>query len=339
MMNPRLDLALSGGDALPASGDVLVIGPHSPADLADLPKDRLLVVQGFFPDHEVFLGQGFRIVPALAEAGDGFSAAIVFMPRSRSEARARVAEAAARVRPGGPVWIDGQKTEGIDTMVRDLRTRAPISAPIAKAHGKIFSFPAGAGFDDWLATQLHPVPGFITVPGVFSADKPDRGSDLLAAALPAGLKGSVVDLGAGWGYLAAAILSREGVTHLDLVEADYAALACARQNITDPRAAFHWGDATKFRPESRPQTVVMNPPFHTGRAADPSLGAAFIAAAAGILSLSGTLFMVANRHLPYEAALASRFREVEELKGDGAFKILRASKPLTRPQTPGRPAR
>ena len=33
---------------------------------------------------------------------------------------------------------------------------------------------------------------------------PDRGSALLAAALPAKLGGKVVDLGAGWGYLSRA---------------------------------------------------------------------------------------------------------------------------------------
>ena len=53
--------------------------------------------------------------------------------------------------------------------------------------------------------------GFTTVPGVFSADAPDRGSVLLAAALPAKLPARVADLGAGWGYLSRAILARDGV--------------------------------------------------------------------------------------------------------------------------------
>ena len=71
----------------------------------------------------------------------------------------------------------------------------------------------------------------------------------------------------------------------------------------------------------------MNPPFHTGRAADPALGIAFIAAAARALTGSGQLWMVANRHLPYEAALRDRFKTVEELGGDAAFKLFHATRP------------
>ncbi len=117
-------------------------------------------------------------------------------------------------------------------------------------------------------------------------------------------------------------------TSLDLVEADHAALTCAEANITDPRAQFHWADATVFRPERRYQGIVTNPPFHTGRAGDPALGQAFIRAAADMLTPEGTLWLVANRHLPYEKALSEHFREVAELGGDGGFKVLCAQRPI-----------
>ena len=74
-------------------------------------------------------------------------------------------------------------------------------------------------------------------------------------------------------------------------------------------------------------TVVMNPPFHSGRTANPALGKAFIAAAARMLAPSGQLWMVANRHLPYEATLEDLFGKVEEITGDNRFKILRAERP------------
>lgn len=118
------------------------------------------------------------------------------------------------------------------------------------------------------------------------------------------------------------------------MEAEHAALEAARRNVTDPRARFTWGDATVARPEPV-NHVVMNPPFHPARAADPALGAAFIAAAAASLTPSGSLWMVANRHLPYEAALAAEFGRVEELPGgDTRFKLIHASKPLAK--KPGR---
>jgi 16S rRNA (guanine1207-N2)-methyltransferase len=142
------------------------------------------------------------------------------------------------------------------------------------------------------------------------------------------MKGHVVDLGAGWGYLARAVLTREGVAAVDLVEAEALALDCARRNVTDPRARFHWADALTFRPDRPADAVVCNPPFHAARAADPALGAAFIRAAAAMLSPAGTLWLVANRHLPYAPVLSESFREVEEIGGDGAFRLTRAARPV-----------
>ena len=179
---------------------------------------------------------------------------------------------------------------------------------------------------DWLA-KPHRVEGFQTLPGIFSADGPDRGSVLLAGALPAKLGGKVADLGAGWGFLAAEILKRPGVKKLDLVEAEADALDCAKVNITDPRARFHWADATTWRPETLLDAVVTNPPFHTGRAADPALGAAFIRAARRMLAPDGSLWLVANRHLPYDAVLADCFLDFKDVAGDGAFRVIHAIKP------------
>jgi 16S rRNA (guanine1207-N2)-methyltransferase len=72
----------------------------------------------------------------------------------------------------------------------------------------------------------------------------------------------------------------------------------------------------------------MNPPFHAGRATDPSLGRAFIQSAARILAPNGKLWMVANRHLPYETTLSECFRNVDMIGGNGAFKVFHANRPL-----------
>jgi 16S rRNA (guanine1207-N2)-methyltransferase len=108
------------------------------------------------------------------------------------------------------------------------------------------------------------------------------------------------------------------------------ALDCARRNIADQRAEFHWADATTWAPAQTPDSVVMNPPFHIGRRGEPALGQAFIAAAAAVLGPSGHLWMVANRHLPYESALNDLFVKVEETSGTSKFKVLHAHRPVRR---------
>lgn len=311
----------TGALTLPAEGRIAVYRPVIGDDLSALPRERVVVLTGFKPDHDHF-AQTYAVTPA-----PPYAAALVCLPRSREAARALLAQAAAEVVPGGVIVVDGQKTDGIDTALKDLRARVDLSASLSKAHGKLASFAAGADLYDWAAKPTVIEGGFQTLPGVFSADGPDRGSALLAAALPARLGPKVGDLGAGWGYLSRAVLAREGVKRLEVVEAEADALACARINITDDRVRFHWADATSFRPENLLETVVCNPPFHTGRAADPALGLAFIRAARRMLAPDGALWLVANRHLPYDAALAEAFLDVTDIAGDSGFRVIRATKP------------
>ncbi len=235
---------------------------------------------------------------------------------------------AVELAAGGPVVVDGQKTDGVESMLKDCRKRVDVAPVLSKAHGKLFAF-SGGDFADWAVDPTGQAieGGFVTVPGVFSADAPDPGSVILAAALPPDLPKTVADLGAGWGYLSRAILARKGVATLHLVEADHAALDCAKRNIDDARAQFHWADAVQFRPDTPLDGVVTNPPFHTSRSADPGLGRAFIAAAAAMLKPSGRLWLVANRHLPYEAEAQKLFQSVTEIAGDNRFKVLLAAKP------------
>jgi 16S rRNA (guanine1207-N2)-methyltransferase len=330
MRSVRIAFALdTGALSLPPSGRIAVFRPRAGDDLSVLPRDRVLVVTGFKPDHDAFSALGL----ACTRKPEGsFAAALVCLPRAKAQALALIAQAMAAVDPGGSVIIDGQKTDGADGVFRQCRAAGlTVGDALSKAHGKIFSIAASAAPAGWAAVP-QVVDGFTTLPGVFSADGPDRGSVLLAQALPAKLGARVADLGAGWGYLSRAILAREGVTELHLIEAESDALDCARINITDPRARFHWADATRFHPDRAFDTVVMNPPFHTTRDADPGLGAAFIRAAAAMLTPGGWLWMVGNRHLPYDPVLTECFREVEQIGGDSAFRLYRAARPhKTRP--------
>ncbi len=325
MPDSRLTTAIDSGTLALPEGEILVFRPAAGADLTALPRERTRIRHGFRPDIDWWEGQGYTV--ETASEGRGADVAVVYLPRSKPLARALVAEAA---RTAPLVIVDGQKTDGVDSLFREMRARLGDLTSITRAHGRLFWFdPAKVDLSDWEAPAPAAVEGgFVTQWGTFSSDGPDRGSQLLAQALPKKLPGRMADLGAGWGYLSAAVLARDGVKNIALVEAEQLSLDCARRNIDDPRATFHWADVTRFKPDGVYDGIVCNPPFHTGRAADPSLGRAFIAAAARMLTPSGQLWMVANRHLPYEAALRETFRNVDEIGGDPAFKIFHAARPL-----------
>jgi 16S rRNA (guanine1207-N2)-methyltransferase len=71
--------------------------------------------------------------------------------------------------------------------------------------------------------------------------------------------------------------------------------------------------------------IVSNPPFHAQDRADrPELGQRFIAAAAHALAPRGRLWLVANRHLPYEESLGTHFATVRTVAQAEGFKVVEA---------------
>jgi 16S rRNA (guanine1207-N2)-methyltransferase len=72
--------------------------------------------------------------------------------------------------------------------------------------------------------------------------------------------------------------------------------------------------------------IVMNPPFHQGRAAEPAIGQGMIRAASAALKPGGRLMMVANRGMPYEPVLATSFAATGETCRDDRFKVLWAKR-------------
>lgn len=329
MTTDRLSLALEmGALTLPADGPISLYAPDR-ADLpAALPTERLKPISPWQMDVVNWRARG---LDAGTDHSGPFAASVVLLPRSRAAGQIAIAQAMAHTRAGGLVLIDGQKTSGIDRFSKDMKSRVPLIDSFVKFHGRLFWVEAAPEpFADWLARDrfLKTEFGYVTGPGQFSPEGPDPASQSLVEALPKALPPRMADFGAGWGYLASQVLGHEGVASLDLIEAHHGALEAAKLNISDERAHFHWADATKWRPEVPYDGVVMNPPFHTSRAADPRLGQGFIRSAAASLSPKGRLWLVANRQLPYEALLKDLFRQVKTLPAPAGFKILMAEAPL-----------
>ena len=333
MRGDRLSLALDEG-LLDTAGvrSALCVGVSDPGALDALEGIALSVVQPVQPDHDRLKAAGQETAPDFPDPAraEPFDLAFIVLPRARDRAKGWIEAAAARLATGGWLVIDGARNDGVDGIWKAVRDRLNGAETLTKAHGRLIWGRIGADrFPDWRARPSVPAggAGFITAPGVFSAAHADPGSAALVAALPTRLPARMADLGSGWGYLAAAVLARDGVATLDLVEADHVALEAAQANVRDDRARFHWADALSWAPPAPLDGIVMNPPFHAGRAGDPGIGRAFIARAAAILLPHGQLWLVANRHLPYEAELDARFQVWREIGGTPAFKVIEAARP------------
>ena len=321
-----------------ASGASLFLRARAGAALEAARGQALVCEQSFKPWADALSASG----QAVLDAQEGhFERVLVLAPRQRTESRALLARAVAQAAPGGVVLACAANNEGARSMQDDLARLAGPLQTLSKQHCRVcWTAPLGEGvdlalLDQWRALDAPRRIGdgrFVSRPGLFAWDRIDAASALLASCLPADLAGRCADLGAGFGYLSSEVLSRcPGVTAIDLYEAEARALSLARVNLADPRvpASFHWHDVTTGLPQAY-DAIVSNPPFHQGRADEPALGLGFIAAAGAALRPGGRLWLVANRHLPYEAALAKHFAQVRTVREDAGFKVIEAIKECAR---------
>ncbi|WP_225768606.1 class I SAM-dependent methyltransferase [Inquilinus sp. Marseille-Q2685] len=323
--------------AWPVDGRALLLGARAGAALAEFASPALVCEQSFRPRAAALEATGLTVS---THVEGRFPLVLVLPPRQREAARALLARALEQAEPGGTVVVSLANADGARSVEEDLGRLAGRVDSLSKNRCRVFWAHAGAGDPalqaEWKALdEPRPVADgrFLSRPGLFAWDRIDPGSALLAAHLPPDLKGQGADLGAGFGTLSAEVLDRcPEVTALDLYEAEARALELARRNL-EPYAGraeldYLWHDVAAGLPRDRRyHFVVTNPPFHEGGRADRhDLGRAFITAAAAALRQKGRLFLVANRHLPYEATLEQAFTMVRRVADDGAYKVIEASK-------------
>ncbi|GAB3097368.1 class I SAM-dependent methyltransferase [Lysobacter terrae] len=334
LLLPLLDGPLSW----PQEGGALFLRARDGWPLHQRVWPGLVCEQTFKPDADALLRSGLTVSDEHTDAR--YPMVLVLPPRQRDEARALFARAVASVTPGGRVLACLRNDEGAKSGEADLARLAGSLSQLSKHKCRAFwTGPLHGAADPALLAEWRQLDAprpiadgrFVSRPGVFAWDRVDTASALLAAHLSRNLRGTAADLGAGYGYLSSELLARNpGIVSLDLFEAERRALDLARTNLAGEagRVAldYHWHDVTTGLPKSF-DVIVSNPPFHAqGRADRPDIGRRFIAVAAAALRPQGRLWLVANRHLPYEAELARHFGNVRVVAQEQGFKVFEAAK-------------
>ena len=325
----------SGSSSDASAGSAMFLRARDGWPLRQQPLPGLICEQSFKSEADALSQAGFAV--NVAGAPKTYDLVLILPPRQRDEARALMARAVAMTKPGGRVVACQSNDEGARSGEADLAQLTGEVESMSKNKCRVFWTASLARLNVPLLTQWQtldePRPiadgQFMSRPGIFAWDRIDVASMLLAEHLPVKLAGRAADLGAGFGYLSAELLTRcPGITALDVYEAENRALELARVNLQRFEARtpidYRWHDVAAGLPDTY-DVIVTNPPFHAQRGIDrPDIGRRFISVAADALRPGGKLWLVANRHLPYESVLSENFDVVRTVVQKHGYKIIEA---------------
>lgn len=269
---------------------------------------------------------------------------LLTLPREKPRLRMLAHCAASLLRPGGQLWLAGEKRAGIGSAARHLEGLFEgIEKADTAGHGALLGARRGARgpalqFDpetyraDWtLATPAGPL-SICSWPGVFAHGSLDEGTAFLLENLPGTLPGGrVLDLACGAGVIGAWLARCHPVRELCLSDASASACLAARATLSanalsgrvlasDGLAA--WDGAFDL--------IISNPPFHRGHRQDTELGRRLVIEAGNFLTTGGQLLVVVNRHLPYRRWLEEGFGRQAVVAETPRYQLLQAWRPLSK---------
>lgn len=232
-----------------------------------------------------------------------------------------------------PVWLAGEKRGGINTLVKHLPDSFAKANKVAvgnhcqlyqttviSSQSEVSDVDALSTFTDEIRVAL-PEQQFTvkSLPGVFSRQRVDAGTQLLLDTLPQSLPTPVLDFACGNGIIGKAIQQRQ---HARLYACDVNPMAttAAKMNLSDADAQVFLADGLPTLPEPV-GCIVSNPPFHTGLKTDYSIARDFICGAYCCLKPGGELYLVANSFLPWPEVIERTFGHCQRLANDTRFTV------------------
>ena len=271
-------------------------------------------------------------LPALAGVCMGFNPA-------KELVRMQLAMLTEQLPIGTKLWLYGAGRSGISSAPQLLKGQWDKIEKVAYGghaelwHAVLRETAPARGIEHWQHRHLVEVAGqelvLVSLPGVFSHGEVDEGTRLLLEHLPLLPKGARVhDFGSGCGIIAAWLKRRQ--PDLIVSASDINALAHAATKATlkaneifDVVCHVQAGLGKLPGPFD---VIVSNPPFHTGQKTDLQISAELFASAARQLRPKGSIYVVANRFLPYRDAMATAIGKTEVLADNRQFWVLAARK-------------
>ncbi|WDE08423.1 class I SAM-dependent methyltransferase [Thalassomonas viridans] len=161
-----------------------------------------------------------------------------------------------------------------------------------------------------------------SLPGVFSQNALDKGTELLLNHLPATLAGEVLDFGCGAGVISCFIGKKYPQAQLALLDVSALALASAEKTLAlNGLSGKTFPSNSLSEVKGKYQHIVSNPPFHQGVKTHYAATENFLRQIKGHLKPKGNITIVANNFLSYKPIMETAIGMTTTLANEKGFAI------------------
>ncbi|WP_039057550.1 16S rRNA (guanine(1207)-N(2))-methyltransferase RsmC [Enterobacter sp. Bisph1] len=253
---------------------------------------------------------------------------IYYWPKNKPEAQFQLMNLLSLLPVGSDIFVVGENRSGVrsaEQMLAEFCTLNKVDSArrCGLYHGRLDKQPAFDANSFWGEYALGNL-SIKTLPGVFSRDGLDVGSQLLLSTLTPHTKGKVLDVGCGAGVLAAVLASHSPKVRLTLCDVSAPAVEASRATLAANGFEGEVFASNVFSEVSgRFDMIISNPPFHDGLQTSLEAAQTLIRGAVRHLNSGGELRIVANAFLPYPAVLDQTFGFHEVIAQTGRFKVYR----------------
>lgn len=253
---------------------------------------------------------------------------IYYWPKNKPEAQFQLMNILSLMPVGVDVFVVGENRSGVRSAEPMLADYAPLNKVDSARrcglyHGRLEKQPQFS-LESWWAEYNIDGLTIKTLPGVFSRDGLDVGSQLLLSTLTPHTKGKVLDVGCGAGVLSAALASHSPKVRLTLCDVSAPAVEASRATLAANGLEGEVFASNVFSEvKGRFDIIISNPPFHDGMQTSLDAAQTLIRGAVRHLNSGGELRIVANAFLPYPKILDETFGFHEVIAQTGRFKVYR----------------
>jgi len=256
---------------------------------------------------------------------------VLFYPKAKDRLDWWLKTISTTFKKGQRLWVVGENNGGIKSLTKRLKDQFECHKVDSARHCALYEIaplttltnqPSWSQYE----YQSHTI---FSLPGVFSAAKLDKGTEVLLSVLPE-LKGSILEFGGGCGVITTCLAQQKSTTSVTSVEIDLLAVRSSKKTLAEnnlaDKAQSIWSAGTTKLEQQRFDAIVSNPPFHKGIKTEYGPTEEFFAEVKDWLKPRGRFIWVANDFLNYQYLLEKSFSKITVLKQEKGFKVFEALK-------------